>query len=975
MKSCPICEKSYDDAAEVCAVDGAVLRVAGMGRDPLIGRVIKGRYRVVKRLGEGGMGTVYLAEQLSIGRNVALKVLHGEFARDEEFIKRFRQEARLAASLSHRNVITVHDFDQADDGSLFIAMEHVEGRNLKELVQEGPLDVERTLQLGIQIAEGLAAAHRAGVIHRDIKPENIMLVAGTDEIKLMDFGIARLRETGTMTRLTRSGIIMGTPAYMAPEQIEGQDVSEKTDIYAFGIVLYEMLAGVVPFTAPTPSAVLIKHLKEQPLPLRKLRKNIPSSVERVVMQALEKEPEKRPKSLTEVGQELEEAARQLQARTPAFRALMGAFGRSKESQSALGKEEETVDRYDRTRSAAETQGVAETLAETRQVTIDGRPKARKWKYVGIGGLGLLLTGAVALGIYSWVTRLVAPHIVSLRIEADRSKLELNERTRVKLRALHFDGAEKELIEGIQWQSSDSSVATVSTSGEVEGIKPGQTEITASYEGKKSNPLWLAVSSREPPFRSQEPPIREITNLVVGARKNTIIVGERIELTTVAKYSDGSEEKNSKEVRWESSDPAVAKVDDSGKLEGLRQGQVRITAQYRDRMTESVTFTVRPAVQLVSLAIHVEKTELKINERIAASVKGTYSDGKVASISKGVKWKSGDTTIAEAGPEGQVVAHRSGKVDITAGYGTVESPPLKLSVVPDAPKLLSLRLYANRSELKVGDAEPLKMTAKYSDGKEVEISRGVSWRNSDKNIAEVSLRAEGRAVVIGRSPGRAIIAGTYEGTVSSRLAFTITDAVAIKKKEMDEAVLLGKYRVLRPTVVLTEPRRDSPVVANLSPGITVNVVGASGDYLRVASKSGRRPGYVLRIDVEHAEEKGSTIEQLGQQQEKYTVKRRIIRIVGARWANSRSEAAQLALADCSQRGDGCKIIRSVCATKTGSRQYGAIAYSSATGAHGYSFDYANRESAQARALSECGADCKIAVWFNNACAALAVGQTR
>ncbi|MDP2605715.1 MAG: protein kinase [Deltaproteobacteria bacterium] len=974
MKSCPICEKSYDDLAEVCPVDGAILTEVGATQDKFIGKVIKGRYRVVKRLGAGGMGTVYLAEQLSIGRNVALKVLHGEFARDEEFIKRFRQEARLAATLSHRNVITVHDFDQADDGSLFIAMEHVEGRNLKELVQEGPLDVERTLRLGIQIAEGLAAAHRAGVIHRDIKPENIMLVAGTDEIKLMDFGIARLRETGTMTRLTRTGIIMGTPAYMAPEQIEGQEVSEKTDIYAFGIVLYEMLTGVVPFTAPTPSAVLIKHLKEQPLPLRELRKNIPSSVERVVMQALEKEPEKRPRSLTEVGKELEEAARQLQARTPTFRTMIEAFGPGKESQSTLGNEEETVDRYDRTRTVAETQGVEETLAETRRVSFSGRPKARKWKYVGIGGLGLLLTGAVALGIYSWVTSLVAPHIVSLRIETDRSQLEPSERARVKLRARHSDGAEKEVVEGIQWQSSDSSVATVNSSGEVEGIKPGQTEITASYEGKTSNPLWLAINSRVPPIRIPEPPIREITNLVVGARKSTIIVGERIELTTLAKYSDGSEEKNLQEVRWESSDPAVARVDESGKLEGLRQGQVRITAQYRDRMTEFMTFTVKATVQIVSLAIHVDKTELKINERLAASVKGTYSDGKVVGISKGVKWKSGDRTIADVDAEGELTAQRSGTVDIVASYGTVESLPVRFSVVADTPKLLSLRPYAEKKELEVGAVEPLKMRARYSDGKEVEISIGVRWRSSDKNVASVRSQSGRESLVIGQSAGTASISGAYEGIVSSQLTFLVKE----KKpdglpEERRDKVSPGRYKVIRYAAVYREPRPDSNVITKLGPGTIVNVVAARGEFLRIESRTGNPPGYVLRNDVTVAEdETKKEIDRRAQQQGQQAGRP----VIAARWANTRSEAARLALEECgSKTGSRCKVIRSVCAIKTGVPQFGAIAYSFVTEKNGYSYRYSSREGAEARALSECGTDCKIAVEFKDSCAALAVGQTR
>ena len=292
MKYCPLCDQQYDDSAEICEVDGAVLQEVRPRQDTLTGKIIKGRYRVLKKLGDGGMGTVYLAEQVAISRNVALKVLHTDYARDQEFVRRFRQEARLAASLNHRNVITVFDFDQTDDGSLYIVMEFVDGSNLARVIQEGPMAVPRAIRLAAQIADGLEAAHRAGVIHRDVKPENIMIV-GADEIKLMDFGIARLRDTGTASRLTRSGTIMGTPAYMAPEQIEGGDVSERTDIYAFGIVLYEMLSGVAPFRAPTPAAVLLKHLQEAPTPLRKLRREIPAALEHIVSQALEKNPEKR----------------------------------------------------------------------------------------------------------------------------------------------------------------------------------------------------------------------------------------------------------------------------------------------------------------------------------------------------------------------------------------------------------------------------------------------------------------------------------------------------------------------------------------------------------------------------------------------------------------------------------------------------------------------------------------------------------
>ncbi|TMB94803.1 MAG: BON domain-containing protein [Chloroflexi bacterium] len=274
MKHCPLCDKDYGDELSTCPR-----------------QVVKGRYRILRKLGEGGMGSVFLAEQLSISRKVALKVLHREFARDREFVQRFHQEAKLAATLNNPSITTVFDFDQGDDGSLFIVMEYLEGTLLSDLIRrDGPMDVGRAVRLGIQVAEALGAAHAMGVIHRDVKPQNIMVLTPGDRVKLMDFGIARIGDTGD-AHLTRAGALMGTPNYMAPEQIEGRPVSVKTDIYAFGVVLYEMLTGATPFNAPTSTAVLTKQLREPPAPLRRARPEVSPLVEQVVMQALEKEPE------------------------------------------------------------------------------------------------------------------------------------------------------------------------------------------------------------------------------------------------------------------------------------------------------------------------------------------------------------------------------------------------------------------------------------------------------------------------------------------------------------------------------------------------------------------------------------------------------------------------------------------------------------------------------------------------------------
>ena len=273
--------------------------------DPLIGQVMQGRYRVIDRLGAGGMGTVYLAEQLSVGgRKVAIKVLHEQYARDEEFVGRFRREAHSAAALTHQRTVTIYDFGQTEDGNLFIAMEYVAGRTLKQVIQDESLPVDRAVALGIQIAEALQAVHRAGVIHRDVKPENIM-VREDDEIKLTDFGIARPRDR-TKTSFTRTGMIVGTPEYMAPELFESGEFGVQSDIYALGIVLYEMLSGEVPFTGSM-ATIMRKHLQEEPRALRKLRRDVPAPVEQVVMQALEKKPQERQRDMVEVIDQLQGA--------------------------------------------------------------------------------------------------------------------------------------------------------------------------------------------------------------------------------------------------------------------------------------------------------------------------------------------------------------------------------------------------------------------------------------------------------------------------------------------------------------------------------------------------------------------------------------------------------------------------------------------------------------------------------------------
>jgi serine/threonine protein kinase len=268
--------------------------------DPLIGQLIGGRFQVQNRIGEGGMGVVYLAQQLGLDRLVAIKVLHEQYARDEEYVRRFRREAQEAARIKSDRVVIIYDFDDTlESGSLYIAMEYVAGRTLKEIIQqEGPLSTAQMVAWGVQIAEALQVVHQAGIIHRDIKPDNLMVQEKDGKIKLTDFGIARPRDR-TKTGITHTGLLVGTLEYMAPELFDSGEFSVQSDIYALGIVLYEMLSGEVPFTGSLATLVR-KHLQEKPRPLRELRREVPAQVERVVMQALEKRPDKRQRDMAEV---------------------------------------------------------------------------------------------------------------------------------------------------------------------------------------------------------------------------------------------------------------------------------------------------------------------------------------------------------------------------------------------------------------------------------------------------------------------------------------------------------------------------------------------------------------------------------------------------------------------------------------------------------------------------------------------------
>jgi beta-lactam-binding protein with PASTA domain len=274
--------------------------------DQLLNTLFDGRYRIMRKLGSGGMANVYLAEDQELGRRIAIKILNDRHAGDEQFVERFRREAKNAAGLSHPNIVSIYDRGEAE-GTYYIAMEYLPGKSLKELILErGPAPVSVAVDYARQILAALRFAHRNGIVHRDIKPHNC-LVDAEGHVKVTDFGIAR----AGASQMTEEGSIIGTAQYLSPEQARGTQVDQTSDLYSLGIVLYEMLTGSVPFTGDSPVEIAMKHLSATPQPLTAKRPDLPKALDMVVLRALAKNPAERYQSADEMDADLERVARGL----------------------------------------------------------------------------------------------------------------------------------------------------------------------------------------------------------------------------------------------------------------------------------------------------------------------------------------------------------------------------------------------------------------------------------------------------------------------------------------------------------------------------------------------------------------------------------------------------------------------------------------------------------------------------------------
>jgi eukaryotic-like serine/threonine-protein kinase len=323
VATCPTCQNRFDGAT-FCPRDGA--RLVG---DRAAGALLGGRYRLIRKVGEGGMGEVYEAEHALIHRRVAVKILQRNLAQDPQAIERLQREAQSTSGLGHPNIVDTLDFGYSDDGQVFLVMEWLDGENLDQRLRREPVSLPSALDIAAQAAAGLAEAHDRGVIHRDLKPANLFLTRdrrGALVVTVLDFGIAKLAIH--QTKLTGTGVLVGTPNYMAPEQAFGDEIDARADVYALGVILYEMVTGSVPFHADSPLAVLHQHTSRMPVPPSTVApdREIPPEVEALVMRCLAKKPADRFGSMHELASAIDDVRRMRRAPPPAPRAPMEEAG-------------------------------------------------------------------------------------------------------------------------------------------------------------------------------------------------------------------------------------------------------------------------------------------------------------------------------------------------------------------------------------------------------------------------------------------------------------------------------------------------------------------------------------------------------------------------------------------------------------------------------------------------------------------------
>ncbi|MFY9618922.1 MAG: serine/threonine-protein kinase [Pyrinomonadaceae bacterium] len=396
MKVCPVCERKFPDKMTLCSADASVLKRVD---DPHLGQTLAGKYKIEKLIKTGGMGSVYRGRHVLMDKTVAIKVLRPSLAGDDAVVARFSREAKAASKISHPHAVSVTDFGEAENGVVFLVMEYLDGRTLKEAIaKEGPLSLGRAVEIVRQVAGALDAAHGQGVIHRDLKSDNIMLVShngGEEWAKVLDFGIAKILQpvgSAADAEITQANLVVGTPQYMSPEQCsQSGALDARSDVYSLGIIVHEMLTGKLPFTGDSATVVMMKQVQDAPPSVLASRSHLPAAVDRVIKRALAKQPIDRFQSAGELSAALAEAASAEAAEAPVVAAAAATNANTPVSITAVDDvDEETIVRPRHEFAAAQSAEFARAPSAAPAVTVD---RFNPWRIIVPAAIALVVVFA------------------------------------------------------------------------------------------------------------------------------------------------------------------------------------------------------------------------------------------------------------------------------------------------------------------------------------------------------------------------------------------------------------------------------------------------------------------------------------------------------------------------------------------------------------------------------------------------------
>jgi eukaryotic-like serine/threonine-protein kinase len=639
------------------------------------GTLIDSRYKVISRVGSGGMADVFLAEDQQLGRKVALKLLHRRFAEDPGFVERFRREAQAAAGLQHPNVVSVYDRGAYDD-TYYIAMEYLPGRSLKQLIRdEAPLDPVRAIDITIQILKAARFAHRHGVIHRDLKPHNV-IVDDSDHAKVTDFGIARAGASD----MTETGSIMGTAQYLSPEQAQGHAVSAGSDLYSIGVVLYELLTGRVPFDADAAVTIALKHVSEAPTAPARVNPNVPPELQQVVMWALNKSPADRPADADQFIAALEQVKAIIVSgargqRTASMAALVGA-GVGGDMPATGTASNTAADMPPPTEQDGNGDAAAALAAGEEPPDGRRRPSRRRWAWIAALVALLLAGGAVAAYLLTRpAKKVVVPTVVLEQVSVAQTQLQnAGFHWSVTYRTdSHPSGnvIAQDPLGGTKADQSSTVALTVSsgpgttTVPSVQGLPLATAKSQLTAAGLKPGRVVQLTSTRFPVGQVTGTDPLAGANPQVGTSV-TIFVSSGRPLVTVP------------DVTNQAQSAARATLEQAGFKIGTVTTQTSTTVQPGNVISQSPSGNTQ-ATQGATVDLVVAKAPTTATvPTVTGQTQGTASSAltgagfKVQTQTKNVTKKKNDGIVVSQTPAGGSTANKGSTVTIVVGHFT--SPP-------------------------------------------------------------------------------------------------------------------------------------------------------------------------------------------------------------------------------------------------------------------------------------------------------------